>query len=122
MVSTTETPEPTPLDRAINTASENTLRAVLRSIGAKHEGSRKEAENQLFVKIAKNAEVKGDSETSDEEFVPRYAFCKACEKEFDITTNTEKSCRYHPSPAEPTGEELWEDNYGEFEVDLPEYH
>jgi hypothetical protein len=26
----------------------------------------------------------------------RYAICENCEEEFDVTTNTSKSCLYHP--------------------------
>ncbi|KAJ5343010.1 uncharacterized protein N7506_002834 [Penicillium brevicompactum] len=49
--------------------------------------------------------------------VPRYAICAFCEKEFDVTLNTEKSCQYHPAEPEGTGSDLEVDNYGEFELE-----
>ncbi|KAL4785999.1 hypothetical protein BJX76DRAFT_355591 [Aspergillus varians] len=42
--------------------------------------------------------------------VPRYAFCSNCKDEFDVTTNSSKSCAFHPEDAEPTGDDLWVDN------------
>ncbi|KAJ5284028.1 hypothetical protein N7534_000663 [Penicillium rubens] len=110
--------EATTLGRAINDASNKTLRAVLKSICAKNDQACKEAESQLVVT---------DTDTNTEESsgnnkrqVPRYAFCANCEKEFDVTTNTKEICRYHPEPSEPTGDDLYVDNYDEFEVDTDE--
>ena len=86
--------EATTLGRAINDASNKTLRAVLKSICAKNDQACKEAESQLVVT---------DTDTNTEESsgnnkrqVPRYAFCANCEKELDVTTNTKEICRYHP--------------------------
>lgn len=94
MAPETEILEETPLDRAINTASESTLRAVIRAMCAKHDEARKEAESYLLVK---SIDVKTDFKIGDSKIVPRHAFCSACKKEFDVTTNTKESCRYHPS-------------------------
>ncbi|CAI7668054.1 unnamed protein product [Penicillium discolor] len=38
----------------------------------------------------------------------------------DVTTNTETRCRYNPEGNEPTGEDLFVDNWDEFEVDTDE--
>ncbi|KAJ5646393.1 hypothetical protein N7490_002765 [Penicillium lividum] len=76
--------ETTTLGRAINKASDETIRAVLKSICPKNDEARKEAESQLLVLT--------DSEGGSVK-IP----------------STTKS--------EPTGEELWEDNYGEFDVE-----
>ncbi|KAL2846149.1 hypothetical protein BJY01DRAFT_213508 [Aspergillus pseudoustus] len=53
--------------------------------------------------------------------ISRYARCENCGKEFDVTTNTSKSCTYHPKDCEPT-EEMYVDMYDgdDFEVDSPE--
>ncbi|KGO72957.1 hypothetical protein PITC_061850 [Penicillium italicum] len=95
---------------AINDASEQRLRAVLKSICAKNDEARKEVESQLLVVAPETKE----SSDSNKRAVTRYAFCINCEKEFDVTTNTEKKDN------EPTGEDLWVDNYDEFEVDTDE--
>jgi hypothetical protein len=90
-------PEETPLDRAINSASESTLRAVIRAVCAKHDEARKEAESRL---LAKRIDVTTDFKTGDSKIVPhfpRHGFRSACKKEFDVTTNTKQNCQYHPS-------------------------
>ncbi|CAG7947167.1 unnamed protein product [Penicillium nalgiovense] len=110
--------EATALGRAINDASDKTLRAVLKSICAKHDQARKEAESQLLM-TATDTDTEESSDNNKRQ-VPRYAFCINCEKEFDVMTNTEEICRYHPKPSEPTGEDLYVDNYDEFEVDTDE--
>lgn len=89
---TEEVLEATTLGRAINNASDQRLRMVLKSICAKNDQARKEAESQFLV-MATDTEEGSDSNKSA---VPRHAFCVNCEKEFDVTTNMEKSCRYHP--------------------------
>lgn len=89
---TEEVLEATTLGRAINNASDQRLRVVLKSICAKNDQARKEAESQFLV-MATNTEKSSDS---NKRAAPRYAFCINCEKEFDVTTNTEKNCRYHP--------------------------
>jgi hypothetical protein len=91
---TEEVLEATTLGRAINDASDKTLRAVLKSICAKNDQARNEAESQLLV-----TDTDPDTEESsgnNKRQVPHYAFCINCEKEFDVTTNTKESCRYHP--------------------------
>jgi hypothetical protein len=91
---TEEVLEATTLGRAINDASDKTLRAVLKSICAKNDQARNEAESQLLV-----TDTDPDTEESsgnNKRQVPLYAFCINCEKEFDVTTNTKESCRYHP--------------------------
>ncbi|CAG8886911.1 unnamed protein product [Penicillium egyptiacum] len=114
---TEEMPEATTLGRAINDASDKTLRAVFKSICAKNDEARKEAESQLLVTATDTEE---SSDNNKKRQVPRYTFCVNCEKEFDVTTNTEENCRYHPASSEPTGEDLYIDNYDEFEVDTDE--
>ncbi|KAK4862136.1 hypothetical protein LT330_003274 [Penicillium expansum] len=113
---TEEVLEGTTIGRAINNASEQRLRAVLKSICAKNDEARKEAESQMLVVATETKE----SSNSNKRAVPRYAFCVNCKKEFDVTTNTEENCRYHPKDNEPTGEDLYVDNYDEFEVDTEE--
>lgn len=93
---TEEVLEATVLGRAINDASDQTLRAVLKSICAKNDEARKEAESQLLV-TATDTDTDTEESSHNKRAVPRYAFCVNCEKEFDVTTNTEKACRYHPS-------------------------
>ncbi|KAJ5957196.1 hypothetical protein N7501_011475 [Penicillium viridicatum] len=61
-----------------------------------------------------------ESSDGNKRAVPRHAFCVNCEKEFDVTTNMEKSCRYHQEEDEPTGKDLFVDNWDEFEVDTDE--
>lgn len=90
---TEEVLEGTTIGRAINNASEQRLRAVLKSICAKNDEARKEAESQMLVVATETKE----SSNSNKRAVPRYAFCVNCKKEFDVTTNTEENCRYHPS-------------------------
>ncbi|CAI7635750.1 unnamed protein product [Penicillium glandicola] len=89
---TEEALEATILGCAINDLSHQTLRAVLKSICAKNDEARKEAESQLLV-ITTNTK---ESPDNNKQPVPRYAFCTNCEKDFDVTTNGEESCRYHP--------------------------
>ncbi|KAJ5182124.1 hypothetical protein N7449_012271 [Penicillium cf. viridicatum] len=113
---TEEVLEATTFGRAINDASDQRLRVVLKSICAKNDQARKEAESQFLV-MATDTEESSDS---NKRAVPRYAVCINCEKEFDVTTNTEKNCRYHPEGNEPTGEDLFVDNWDEFEVDTDE--
>ncbi|CAI7637851.1 unnamed protein product [Penicillium crustosum] len=113
---TEEELEATTLGRAINNASDQRLRVVLKSICAKNDQARKEAESQFLVLAADTKE----SPDSNKRAISRYASCINCEKEFDATTNTEKSCRYNPEKNEPTGEDLFVDNWDEFEVDTDE--
>ncbi|KAJ5827107.1 hypothetical protein N7447_003870 [Penicillium robsamsonii] len=132
MPDTKEVPEALILDRAINDASAQTLRVVLKSICAKNDEARKDAENQLLAMTHRyQGELRGNKR-----LFPRYALCINCKKEFDVTTNTEKACRYHPSMTarprssmrnkliykenEPTGEDLYVDIWDEFDVDTDE--
>lgn len=94
--------EATALGRAINDASDKTLRAVLKSICAKHDQARKEAESQLLM-TATDTDTEESSDNNKRQ-VPRYAFCINCEKEFDVMTNTEEICRYHPSKTAQIGD------------------
>ncbi|KAJ5799625.1 uncharacterized protein N7518_001693 [Penicillium psychrosexuale] len=113
---TEEVLEATVLGRAINNASEQTLRAVFKFICAKNDEARKEAESRLVAIVSDTEESSGNNKRP----VPRYASCVNCKKEFDVTSNTEENCRYHPRGDEPTGEDLYVDNYDEFEVDTDE--
>ena len=91
MLGTEEMLETTSLGRAINESSDKRVRAVLKSICAKNDEARKEAESQL---LTTTDTKEGPNNTKS--LVPRYTFCVNCEKEFDVTANTEKSCQYHP--------------------------
>ncbi|KAH8704078.1 hypothetical protein BGW36DRAFT_458210 [Talaromyces proteolyticus] len=44
--------------------------------------------------------------TSSKRLRPRYAWCINCEKDFDTTENTKKSCRYHPEYCEADSDEF----------------
>lgn len=106
-----ETPEPkSPLESAIYTVSEKTLREVFKSICASCPDAKHEAAKQLLVaetdvkKRKKNSsaavpepESKTPAETPKEKKqVPRYEFCDNCKDQFDVSTNTSTSCQYHP--------------------------
>lgn len=82
----------TPLDRAIAQSSDSVIRAALKSVCAQNEEARKIIESQLLVTPTDAPKGTNLSKTP----VPRYAMCAFCEKEFDVTLNTEKSCQYHP--------------------------
>ncbi|KAJ5852196.1 uncharacterized protein N7529_011581 [Penicillium soppii] len=110
---TEEVLETTILGRAINEASDKTIRAILKSVCAKSDEARREAESQLLVMPTDAKEGPLGKKSP----VPRYAFCVGCAKEFDVMANTKTSCRYHPERSEPTGEDLYIDNYEEFDVD-----
>lgn len=107
----TEDPAPkSPLDSAIDTVSEKTLREVFKSICASCPDAKHEAGKQLLVaetdvkKRKKSSSVAApapDSEAPSEtpkekKQVPRYAFCENCKGQFDVSTNTKTSCQYHP--------------------------
>lgn len=104
----------TPLDLAIDTVSDKTLRAVFKSICDKHTEAREDAMKQLLVDGTEakkesgsddetNAESQGQDQDQDGSIkssekkrpVPRYAHCQNCKSEFDVTQNSEKSCVYH---------------------------
>ena len=80
------------LGRAIDDASDKTVRAILKTICANNDEARKEAENRLLVLPTDSKEQSNTAKKP----VPRYAFCVNCKIEFDITTNTEEKCKYHP--------------------------
>ncbi|KAL2809133.1 hypothetical protein BJX63DRAFT_371494 [Aspergillus granulosus] len=127
-----------PLNLAIDTVSEATLRDVFKSLCKASHEARRLATERLLVDESQKREAPeseaGDPEGEAEEQEPpttpapvslkrpisRYATCQNCEKEFDVTTNTSKSCTYHPEDSEPT-EEMYVDVYDdEFDVDTPE--
>lgn len=117
MASPKEIPiEMTPLDLAIDTVSDKTLRAVFKSICEKHAEAREDAMKQLLVDDTEAQKVPSDDENPDSESkgqgqgqtrevsakssakkrpVPRFAYCQNCEKEFDVTQNTATSCVFH---------------------------
>ncbi|KAJ5345196.1 hypothetical protein N7452_003200 [Penicillium brevicompactum] len=103
----------TPLDRAIAQSSDSVIRATLKSVCAQNEEARKIIESQLLVMSTDAPKGSNLPKTP----VPRYAICVSCEKEFDVTLNTEKSCQYHPAEPEGTGSDIEVDNYGEFELE-----
>lgn len=99
MASSAKVLKTTPLDAAITTASSSTLRQIINLMCAKNDEIRKEAERQLLVKnteISRDSENSEDSRPGEKKLVPRYAFCRACKAEFDVTQNTKESCRCHP--------------------------
>jgi hypothetical protein len=97
--------ESTPLGRTINDVSDKRIRAVLKSICAQNDEARKEAESQLLV-AATYSDKSSESSESNKRQRSRFAFCENCEKEFDVTTNTEESCRYHPGMTAQSGDRV----------------
>ncbi len=97
------------IDHTIDTLSVIKLREIFKTICKTCPEAKKRAEELLFTekKYAKSGppanedgQEATDASTKDESAkqpVPRYAFCGNCEKEFDVTTNTSASCRYHTS-------------------------
>lgn len=94
--------EETPLGNTLNGLSEKTLREVFKSVCAKSDAARKEAESQLLLASSADStatQAAGTEKSSDagKTTVPRYALCGNCKEDFDVTANTDKTCRYHPS-------------------------
>ncbi|RAH71709.1 uncharacterized protein BO66DRAFT_400146 [Aspergillus aculeatinus CBS 121060] len=58
-----------------------------------------------------------DLDNPQKRFKPRYAYCIHCEEEYDLTENTNKSCRWHE---EPRGEPDYDIYFAD--VDEPEIH
>lgn len=83
------------LELAIKTASEERLRALLTSICKEIPEASQKVVKELFVdsSIVKNVpgQVAGIKRP-----ISRYERCGNCKNEFDITENSETSCRYHP--------------------------
>ncbi|KAL3496127.1 hypothetical protein BJX62DRAFT_194146 [Aspergillus germanicus] len=131
----------TPLDIAIETVSEATLRDIFKAVCNKSSEARRLAAGRLLVEspgqgeegveggkspdgnaAQKDDRLKADSVAATHTLkrpISRYATCENCEIEFDVTTNTSKSCTYHPEDAKPT-EDMYEDIYEgdeQFEID-----
>jgi hypothetical protein len=94
--------EPDLLDHTIDTLSIVKLRQVFKTICKISPEARKQAEKLLLA--SKNKEdgklVPHDNNEHGESAkqpVPRFTVCENCEKEFDVTTNSSTSCRYHTS-------------------------
>jgi hypothetical protein len=96
------------LDRTIDTLSIVKLRQIFKKICKISPGARKQAVNLLLAsqdaKLGphdnENEQEYKDALSKDESAkqpVPRFAPCENCEKEFDVTTNSSTSCRYHTS-------------------------
>lgn len=81
------------LDHTIDTISAVKLRQLFKTICKISPEARKQAEKLLLASKNKQ-EDKGESA---KQLVPRFAFCENCEREFDVTTNSSTSCRYHTS-------------------------
>ncbi|RDW81573.1 uncharacterized protein DSM5745_05130 [Aspergillus mulundensis] len=134
-MASSESSAPTDLDAlksAIDILSEAKLRQVLKSLCEKVPQARDECSRDLLVDSSKKPIVQQEGEETTvlqpeprgvKRSVARYAFCRNCKEEFDVTENGKDSCRYHPgkwlTPSDddpqPTGEDLWVDN--EFGVD-----
>lgn len=102
--------ETTPLGDTLNDLSEKKLREVLKSVCAKNDAARKEAESQLLLILEEEEDdeftdgpVNAAQQTSAVErtTAQRYTLCFGCKEDIDVTTNTETSCRYHPGMWEP---------------------
>lgn len=98
------------IDHTIDTLSVIKLREIFKTICKTcPEGKKKRTEELLFAKkqdakpvppASEDGQEATDASTKDEtakQPVPRYAICKNCEKEFDVTTNTSTNCQYHTS-------------------------
>lgn len=97
------------IDHAIDTLSVVKLRETFKTICKTCPEAKKRAEELL---LADQKDVKSGPRVNEDEQegkdalardegakqpVPRYAFCENCEEEFNVTTNTSTSCRYHTS-------------------------
>jgi hypothetical protein len=95
--------EPDMLDHTIDTLSIVKLRQVFKTICKISPEARKQAEKLLLASENKQDGklVPHDNENeqgqSAKQPVPRFTFCENCEQEFDVTTNSSTSCRYHTS-------------------------
>ncbi|KAJ5833773.1 hypothetical protein N7474_002084 [Penicillium riverlandense] len=119
---TTSAEEFTEIDRAIERASKEVLTATIKAIYRDIPSVKYALVGKLFVSedCVPNVPEPGDSDTegseddNDEEskgdnkstpaaqtttgskrLRTRYAICENCDKEFDVTSNTSKSCFYH---------------------------
>ncbi|KAF3398240.1 hypothetical protein F1880_005989 [Penicillium rolfsii] len=101
----TRTAEADLLDHTIDALSEVKLRQVFKTVCKNSPEARKQAEKLLLA----SEYTQGDKGSSAKQLVPRFAFCENCEQEFDVTTNSSTSCRYHTMEDEPD-ECLYEDN------------
>ncbi|KAJ5345197.1 hypothetical protein N7452_003201 [Penicillium brevicompactum] len=121
--------EATALGNTLNGLNEKTLREVFKSVCAKSDAARKEAESQLLLLLlassadspASQALGTEKSSAAGKTTVPRYALCGNCKEDFDVTANTDKSCRYHPSFSEADQDShLYEDLDDWMEADTEE--
>jgi hypothetical protein len=102
----------TSLDIAIDTISESTLRNLFKVLCKKSSEARRFATERLLVDTSEEVEeFEADGHEARDRRVrqakpaaatlkrpaSRYATCENCKKEFDVTTNSSKSCVYHPS-------------------------
>ncbi|KAL4902183.1 hypothetical protein BDW74DRAFT_181032 [Aspergillus multicolor] len=104
------------LKSAIDILLETKLRQVLKSLCEQVPEARDEAAKDRLVDNSKKPIVHQEGEETTvsqpeprgvKRSVARYAFCRNCKEEFDVTENQEDSCRYHPdNDPEPTGEDL----------------
>lgn len=91
------------LGDTLSVLSEKKLREVFKSVCAKSDAAREEAESQLLLILEDDDEftdspVNAAQQTSapEETIAPRYTLCSGCKEDVDITAdNTETSCRYH---------------------------
>jgi hypothetical protein len=110
------------LDDAIGRISREVLASMIRVICQTNPSAREFVKGQLFVNEdevpqpgahlspSEASEVSDDGDDSNDREIaspplkstepkrlrPRYAVCMNCNKEFDVSENTRKSCSYHP--------------------------
>ncbi|OJJ50605.1 hypothetical protein ASPZODRAFT_126497 [Penicilliopsis zonata CBS 506.65] len=119
------------LTQAIYDAPESRLKTILRDLCIQLPAAREAVARHLLVtedRIKEKADSSDDDGSEDEDseesddsdesrepevkpqtpvkmgskrLRPRYGICENCDEEFDLTTNSKRSCRYHPEYSEP---------------------
>ncbi|KAE8130887.1 hypothetical protein BDV38DRAFT_289227 [Aspergillus pseudotamarii] len=125
---------------AIDSASRDTLQAVLKVMCRGDQSTRDRVSKSLLITedqvpiIASEDEGSDGEESGNEEDAEseensrskerrlnqkfsgskrlrqRYAYCENCDKEFDVTQNTNTSCKFHPDYCHPDGEFFVDDD------------
>ncbi|KAE8411594.1 hypothetical protein BDV36DRAFT_301675 [Aspergillus pseudocaelatus] len=121
---------------AIDSASRDTLQAVLKAMCRDDQSTRDRVSKSLLitedqVPIIASEDEGSDGEENEESEVEnsrpkerrlnrkssgskrlrqRYAYCENCDKEFDVTQNTNISCKFHLDYCHPDGEFFVDDD------------
>ncbi|KAE8361325.1 hypothetical protein BDV27DRAFT_160838 [Aspergillus caelatus] len=103
---------------AIDSASRDTLQAVLKamcrddqSTRDRDEGSDGEENEESEVENSRPKERRLNRKSSGSKRLrQRYAYCENCDKEFDVTQNTNTSCKFHLDYCHPDGEFFVDDD------------